>query len=266
MNHIQLSTHKKHIRKARLEKKQLKVCITGGSKGLGKNMTKHFLDKGDKVFVVSRDVCELCDVPNLYSYATDIGKSDNISPLFEKVLEDLDGEIDIFVNCAAISGGFKSFETQTPDKLEEIIQTNLLGTTLCTFYAYNIMKSQESGGAIYNLLGNGSNGFATPKYAMYGGTKSAIKQFTKSIQNEWCDSKVDMHLISPGLMITDLLMDNMDDKTFDIIKNVCSTPDLVAYHIVPRIRRVYYAAEDNKTIKFQTIGKIIYKMIAGTFK
>jgi chlorophyll(ide) b reductase len=265
MCRIKVPVSSKNVKNIRSAKKQLKVCITGGSKGLGKSITQQFLQNGDKVFIVSRNATEITDHPNLYGYAADVGKTEQISPIFDRVHEVFDGEIDIFLNCAAISGGFKPFEEQTPEKLTEVVQTNLLGTTLCSFYAYNIMKEQPSGGAIFNLLGNGSNGSATPQYAIYGGTKSAIQQLTKSLQKEWKTSNVDLHLISPGLMATDLLMDNLDEQTFDIVKDMCTAPDIVAHHIVPRMRYAYYSASDDFTIKFQTVGKIIYKLVASRF-
>ena len=122
---------------------------------------------------------------------------------------------------------------------------------------------QASGGNIFNFLGNGSNGFPTPNYTMYGSTKLAIKHLTNTLREEWQHTDVNLHTVSPGLMITDLLMENLSSSTFEYIKSMCSPPDLVAHHLVPRIRSTYYNCKNRESIKFLTLPKIIYKGICG---
>lgn len=262
--HVQATNNR--LKVVRRTKPNLKVCITGASQGLGRAMTDQFVEHGDKVFVVSRhdkDVRELISgSANVYGHAADIGNPDNFPTIFEKICDAFDGEVDIFLNCAAQSGGYGLMEDLTNEKVVDIISTNLLGTCLCCKHAYDIMKKQESGGAIFNFLGNGSSGDSTPNYSVYGSTKCGVKQLTLSLQKEWSASTVDLHLISPGLMNTDLLMENLSDETFEIIRKMCSTPEVVAYNIVPRIRNIYYAAKDDHTLKFQTVLKIAYKMLS----
>ena len=258
-----------HLKTARASKKSLKVVITGASQGLGKAMTNKFIESGDKVFVISRNASDIDKMvnahKNIYGHPADVGNSKHIEPLFDKIQVAFDGEVDLFLNCAAQSGGYGVMDELDDNKISSIIQTNLLGTSLCCKYAYDIMKGQESGGAIFNFLGNGSSGHSTPHYAIYGSTKAAIKQLTHSLQREWSESTVDLHLISPGLMITDLLMENLSKETFEFIRNMCSTPEIVAHHIVPRMRSTYYSARDDHTIKFLTVMKIMYKMMSQNF-
>jgi chlorophyll(ide) b reductase len=258
------------MKSLRNQKQHLKVVITGGTRGLGKAMTQRFLDKGDKVLIVSRNSQNIYETmlenPNLYGHAADVGNAEEIPYLFEKILDVFDGELDMFINSAALSGGYSKMEIQTLSTLESIIRTNLIGTTMCCQEAYKIMSAQETGGAIFNLLGNGSNGFPSPNYAVYGSTKAGISQLTKSLQKEWKDGVVDLHMISPGMMITDLLMENLDKEVFQIIKSLCSPPELVAHHIVPRMRGTYFTAKENHTIKFQTMMKIAYKMISNAME
>ena len=63
-------------------------------------------------------------------------------------------------------------------------------------------------------------------------------------------------------MTTDLLLENLDPTILEVLKHMCSSPETVAHHMVPRMRRLYYNANQNETLKFLTVVKIIYKMLA----
>ena len=272
MNNVRSLLEKKYskcqtkhdLKIARGNKANLKVVVTGGSRGLGLAMTKEFVKFNDKVFVVSRnphDIKRLVQShPNIDGWAADIGDPKQNMVLMNRILDAFDGEIDMFLNCAGQSGGNRPFIEHDILKMENIIRTNLIGTTICCKSAFDIMNKQTTGGAIFNFTGAGSNGGSTPNYSIYGATKAGIFQLTKSLQQEWRDTNVDLHLVSPGMLLTDLLLENMSDETYDVIKTLCASPDLVAYHIVPQMRRVFYLAKEDDYIKFLTLFKIIYKM------
>jgi short-subunit dehydrogenase len=95
---------------------------------------------------------------------------------------------------------------------------------------------------------------------VYGATKAGIVQFSRSLQKEWKDSVVDMHVISPGMMPTDLLQDNIDAATLEKIAFLFTHPDLVAHHMVPRMKRAYFYHEDSY-MRFLTLFKIIEKLL-----
>jgi chlorophyll(ide) b reductase len=255
------------LKKLRLEKKQLKVVITGGSRGLGKSMAEDFLEFGDKVFIISRNKKDIADMvikhDNLYGYPADIGDKNIYPILFDRILKSLDGEIDMFICAAGQSGGFTPMIYHDDHKIDSIIKTNLLGTALCCRYAFDIMNKQQEGGSIFTLTGAGSNGLSSLNYSLYGATKAGIFQLTKTLQEEWREYAVDLHLVSPGMLFTDLLLENMNDDTYDSIKMLIAQPDLVAHHIVPRMRSVYYHAKEDDYIKFLTVMKIMYKMTSN---
>ena len=89
----------KHVRG---KKKTLKVVITGGTKGLGRAMTKKFVETGDDVFVIARNALseDYIDHKLIRGYNGDIGKSNNYPIMFDNILKAFDGEIDIFVPFA----------------------------------------------------------------------------------------------------------------------------------------------------------------------
>ena len=60
----------------------------------------------------------------------------------------------------------------TPEQLAEVVQTNLLGSLLCTRTACRLMELQETGGHVFNMDGAGADGQPTPQYVAYGATKA----------------------------------------------------------------------------------------------
>jgi chlorophyll(ide) b reductase len=241
----------------RMQKPSLKVVITGGTRGLGKAMRDAFEAKGDMVFIASRSAAS-----GPHCARTDIGLYDGIPRMFEAAKDAFGGEIDLFLNCAAVSGGHRRIKDHTDAGIDAIIRTNLTGTVLCCKHAFDAMKTQSAGGSVYNFMGNGSNGWSSPNYAVYGCTKSAVKQLTQSLRREWIGTPVHLHTVSPGLMPTDLLMENMSADTYAFLERMCSTPERVAHHLVPRIRNAFYQAREAETISFLTPLKIGYKLLS----
>jgi chlorophyll(ide) b reductase len=243
---------RQQLKVERIKNKKLNIVITGGSRGLGKTLALEFAKNKDNVCVLSRSKINL---DNIKSIQCDVSNKFEITNALS-IIQDTYPSIDIWINNAGMSGGYRPIIDLSNQNIENIIKTNLLGTSLCCKEIYNIMSQQKTGGAIFNLAGAGSNGSSTPQYAIYGSTKAAIVQLTKSLQEEWKLSNVDIHLISPGMMVTDLLLDNMNDNTYDAIEFLIKHPEDVSRFLVPRIKRVYYYNQ-SEYIKFLTIFKIL---------
>lgn len=66
----------------------------------------------------------------------------------------------------------QTFMDASPEQLAEVVQTNLLGTLLCTRAAMQALAAQPKGGHIFNIDGAGANALPSPMYAAYGATKA----------------------------------------------------------------------------------------------
>jgi len=148
--------------------------------------------------------------------------------------------IDCFYNNAGDSGSFRSFLGSDPEALARVVSTNLLGAVLCTRAAMEAMtEGQREGsplGHIFLVEGAGSDGLATPGHAAYGATKAATAQLVKSLAAEAAAAAaaaaakppqsspvssssssspppspavVGFHALSPGLVLTPLLLDGL---------------------------------------------------------
>lgn len=225
---ISKSKRLNNLQEERYNKKQLNVVITGGSCVLGKAFANEFAKKGDNVckdnYLINGKQCDIKNKDELqYVINNDILKKFNT--------------IDIWINNAGVSGGSRPLLDLDDNKIEDIINTNLVGTCISCKYMYEIMNLQNTGGSIFNLAGAGSDGSASPLYSIYGSTKAGIVQLSRSLQNEWKNTNVDLHVISPGMMLTDLLTENANDEVIKFVHFLCTQPELVAMHLVPTVRR-----------------------------
>jgi NAD(P)-dependent dehydrogenase (short-subunit alcohol dehydrogenase family) len=87
-----------------------------------------------------------------------------------------------------------------------VTQTNLLGTMNCARVALRGFVAQGQG-QLYNFEGFGSNGkmFRTG-LAPYGATKCAIRYLTRALAREVAGTNVQVAALSPGIVVTDLLL------------------------------------------------------------
>lgn len=266
------------------------VLITGSTKGVGKALATEFLKAGDNVVITSRDgdrvaataeellnlVNELGNGATLHSKTADVSKGEQVSDLAEFAREQL-GSIDIWINNAGSNAyAFKPLIEQTPDEIQTVIETNSLGVLLCCREAIRTMSKQPSGGHIFLMDGAGADGGPTPRFAAYGATKRSLEQLSKSLSSELRMaklSKVGVHNLSPGMVVTDLLMAGADNKASKwFINRLAERPATVASDLVPRIRQVAESSKallglgiPSKYVRFLTKGEAYRKILAGLF-
>lgn len=78
--------------------------------------------------------------------------------------------------------------------------------SVCTQQAVVKASLPFAGGKVFLIDGAGSRGTATANSATYGATKAAMPQLLRSLAAELKGSPVSVHLASPGMVATDLLL------------------------------------------------------------
>lgn len=92
---------------------------------------------------------------------------------------------------------------------------------------------------MFLLDGAGSRGTATPKSTTYGSTKAAMPQLMRSLAAEVKQTKVSVHLVSPGMVATDLLLKGVSNpRAAKMVNILAEDPKVVAQWVVPRMRGV----------------------------
>jgi NAD(P)-dependent dehydrogenase (short-subunit alcohol dehydrogenase family) len=179
------------------------ALITGGTRGIGREIAGEFLSLGakvivtgtkkpanDKLFAPSNDVTFL---------KADFSKKDS----FDKFLGNIKkmGRIDICVNNAGINRIDLINETKKKD-WEDITKVNLQGPFFITRAISGKMKKNKYGRIINisSIFGKVSK----EKRSIYSITKFGLHGLTVSVSNELAKYNVLVNTVSPGFVLTDL--------------------------------------------------------------
>jgi NAD(P)-dependent dehydrogenase (short-subunit alcohol dehydrogenase family) len=111
------------------------------------------------------------------------------------------GRLDILVNCAGINRR-KPISMVTEEDYDAITAVNLRSVLFLSQAAHAIMREQ-GGGKIINV-GSITSFDALGDVSVYGATKAAIAQLTRTMAVEWARDNIQVNCIAPGFMMTPL--------------------------------------------------------------
>ncbi|KXZ52908.1 hypothetical protein GPECTOR_8g287 [Gonium pectorale] len=252
----------------------LSIVLTGGSRGLGKALARELLAGGDRVLITSRGqeavdaaVAELREEvlaaggrdPQIFGVAADVSDAAGVAAV-EAAAVAAFGRVDAWVNNAGYSGSFQTMTDQTDEQVAQVVRTNLLGTLLCTRQALRLFASQPGGGHVFNMDGAGADGFATPNYAAYGATKAGIAHLTATLRRELEGTPVRLHTVSPGMILTDLLLEGATTANKQAFNILCEQPETTAAFLVPRIRSAIARDANGTYTRFLTPASALMRL------
>ncbi len=182
------------------------AIVTGGSRGLGKEMAEGLAEAGANLMLCARRdewlaptieefrgrgfraEAELCDVT----------KIEQVQNVVEKTVEKF-GTIDILINNAGISWGAKP-EDMPLEKWQKVLDVNLTGAFIFAQAAGKIMIENGGGGSIINIssvagLMSSANG---PHYAGYAASKAGLFGLTRELAATWGRQNIRVNAIAPG--------------------------------------------------------------------
>lgn len=204
------------------------VVITGSTKGIGYGLAEAFLAKGCSVIICSRSIESVENAletlqakyttGRVIGMACDVANYESVLALWNLAVESF-GKVHIWINNAGLSHPRKSIWQQTPERLKSVVDTNLLGAMNGSAVAIKGMMEQGFG-AVYNMLGLGSNGMKVKGYGLYSSTKYATRYFTETLIKDMAKTPVQVGTILPGMILTDMLTgnDSEDPKQLNKLK------------------------------------------------
>ncbi|HWA61953.1 MAG TPA: SDR family NAD(P)-dependent oxidoreductase [Caulobacteraceae bacterium] len=159
------------------------ALVTGGSRGLGREMALAFAEAGADVAIVSRklDACEIVADEvrrrgrKAFAYACHLGRWDAIEPLADAVYDAL-GKVDILVNNAGMSPLYPSLDQVSEDAFDKVIALNFKGPFRLSALVGKRMH-EGAGGSIINISSIASLE-ASPYALPYAGAKAALNAIT----------------------------------------------------------------------------------------
>jgi NAD(P)-dependent dehydrogenase (short-subunit alcohol dehydrogenase family) len=251
------------------------VVVTGSTRGLGFALAQEFLARECAVVVCGRTQAAVdkattalaahAPAERIFGMPCDVGDFAQVEALWQGAVEHF-GRVDIWINNAGLGGKMRDFWAQSADEMESIVQANVVGSMYGCRVALAGMLAQGSG-ALYNMEGFGSDGSVRPGLTPYATSKAAIRYLTKALVRETKGTPVQVGAISPGLMVTDLLMENVSPdqkdsarKVFNILADRVET---VAPWIVERV------LANNKSgvrIEWLTRAKVLRRFTVAPFQ
>lgn len=184
------------------------IWITGASTGIGKALAIKFAKEGWKVAISARRENLLNEIAssydNIFSFPLDVTDSEKCKLIFNKIIEKFKN-IDISVFCTGIHDP-KSEKSLDLNKVREIMEVNFFGTVNSINAVYNYYKEKKSGQIAVVSSVAGYRGL--PAGGAYCASKSALTNFTESLNFEMKRKNVRVSLISPGFIKTPMTDQN----------------------------------------------------------
>uniref|UniRef100_A0A6T8K981 Uncharacterized protein n=1 Tax=Hemiselmis andersenii TaxID=464988 RepID=A0A6T8K981_HEMAN len=258
----------------------LGIVITGAAGGVGFAYADEFMSRGHDVVIC--DISDQIDKAaaalekkhggNAKVFATkcDVSDPDSVQRLADFSKSSL-GTVHKWINNAGVNGGRRYFDELGYKDIELVVKVNLLGALYCTSAAMKLLQQQEGvTGHIFNTVGSGVKGGGTPGYVCYGATKRGQPQMTDSLVAELekgvqgydkkqYPGKVMVHTLSPGMVFTQLLL---DDSTPELRKFpfgvLAAQPEEVAADLVPKILE---KKDQGGAVEYLTTDKVITKLV-----
>lgn len=207
------------------------IVVTGGGSGLGKAMTKYFLELGAKVAISSRNLEKLQNTAKELEEETggtclplqcDVRNYDEVEKMLEKTVEEF-GSVDILLNNAA--GNFISpTERLSANAFDTIIDIVLKGSKNCTLaFGKHWIDKGEKNKTILNIVT--TYAWTGSAYVVPSATaKAGVLAMTRSLAVEWAKYGIRSNAIAPGPFPTkgawDRLLPGDLKEKFDLSKKV----------------------------------------------
>nr|WP_315223283.1 SDR family oxidoreductase [uncultured Flavobacterium sp.] len=207
------------------------IVVTGGGSGLGKAMTKYFLELGAQVAITSRDLEKLKATATELENETggkclplqcDVRHYEEVENMLQEVLKSF-GKVDVLLNNAA--GNFISpTERLSANAFDTVIDIVLKGSKNCTLaFGKHWIDTKQTSATILNIVT--TYAWTGSAYVVPSATaKAGVLAMTRSLAVEWAKCGIRSNAIAPGPFPTkgawDRLLPGDLAEKFDMAKKV----------------------------------------------
>lgn len=195
-----------------METKNKIALVTGGSRGLGKDMAMNIAAKGNDVIITYHSKKEEAlkvveairkmgnNASMIQLNASDINGLDVFFNELKTTLKHTFGtdRFDFLVNNAGTSLT-ASFGDTTEDQFDEVMNIHFKSVFFLTQKALSLLND---GGRIINIS-SGLTRFSMPGYSAYGSMKGAVEVLTRYLAKELGSRKINVNVVAPGAIETD---------------------------------------------------------------
>ena len=187
------------------------ALITGGGSGIGRAIALAFVRQGalsivlDQNIVAAEGVAEEIRQMGGQSFAiqADVASSPQVSNAFEEIIKHAK-KLDILVNSAGMYV-YKNAITLEECEWEKCISVDLKGAWLCCKYGLPLLI-KAGGGSIINIASTHADRAQAQAFP-YGVAKGGLLALTRSLAVDFGANEIRVNAISPGLVMTPLILD-----------------------------------------------------------
>jgi 3-oxoacyl-[acyl-carrier protein] reductase len=183
-----------------------KALVTGGGRGIGKEIALRLAEAGCDVGLCDLDLATAQETADLVerqgraalAVACDVSNAAEVGALFASFIETF-GKIDILVNNAGIARDALFIRMKEAD-WDAVMNVNLKSAYLCCKEAARLMMKSRSGkivniSSVIGLTGNVGQ-------ANYAASKAGLIGLTKSLAREFASRNVTVNAVAPGYIQT----------------------------------------------------------------
>lgn len=221
--------------------KESYVVITGASQGLGKSFAYELAKRKSNLIIVSlpgQHLSELCRSLQhqfgikVYCYETDLTHKNNVLQLAGWINGKFN--VDMLINNAG-TGGTKKFDEATANYIDNIIQLNVMATSLLTHQLLPNLKKQDKG---YILNVSSLAAFSPIGYkTVYPASKAFIHSFSRGLYQELKNTNVFVSVVNPGPMKTNQDTTKRIEEQGFFAKITSLNPDKVASFCINQLEK-----------------------------
>lgn len=208
-----------------------KALITGTSRGIGKAIKNLFEARGIMVYAPTRAEMNL-------------SSNDSIQEYVEKL-----SDVDILVNYAGIND-LASIDEMSEEKLQEMIQVNLISQTMLIKHVSEKMKKNRYG-RIVNFASIWCD-FSKERRIMYSIAKAGVKGLTTAAAVELSKHNILVNAVAPGFVNTEMTSQNNTPEQIEALAQALPIKRMAEPNEIAEF--VYFlSSEQNSFITGQTI-------------
>jgi len=196
------------------------ALVTGGTGGIGKACCEALFKSGFKVAIHYRSSDKAAEtlkasLPGSLTIKADFSKPEDVDRLYDTLKKE--GGLDVLINNAGMTVDGPLFRAKLDD-FDRVVSVNMKSTWYLT-KKLSRMMARKSSGRIVNIssvVGSTGNAYQT----VYGMTKAAVDNFTKSAAVELAPYKILVNSIAPGFIETPMTESLPEEEKEKILSRI----------------------------------------------
>ncbi len=205
------------------------ALVTGGSQGLGEQITRVLANSGVQVVIGDIQEDKARELSQTIEYVSavklDVSREDNVKEVIERIVK-MHGKLDIVVNNAGIDVT-KSVEDLSVGEFELVVKVNLIGPFLVSKYALAEMKKKKKG-HIVNIASTAAKR-SWANASAYHASKWGLLGMSHGMYVEAREQNIKVSAVVAGGMRTPFILERFPDTPLDKLQDPRNVAETVKF-------------------------------------